>query len=168
MSRPAQIPLDLGHRQALGRDDFLVMPSNELAVEVIDSWPKWQAFAIALCGPPGSGKSHLCQVWRARSGAVEIDAEALQRHEPPELIGDATCCVVDGVETAVQQSPELQRRLFHILQLRLHAGDLVLTEGQFMLVFLDLLFAEPDFSLLISSGSFYHLHQLVGLCLSMA
>lgn len=130
MNRPAQIPLDLGHRQALGRDDFLVMPSNALAVEVIDSWPQWQAFAIALCGPPGSGKSHLCQVWRARSGAVEVDAEALKRHEPPELIGDATCCVADGIETAVQESPELQRRLFHLYNMMRERGGSLLISGR--------------------------------------
>ncbi len=130
MSRPAQIPLDLGHRPALGRDDFLVMPSNELAVEVIDRWPDWQAFAIALCGPPGSGKSHLCQVWRARSGAVEVDAACLGRYEPPELIGDAKCCVVDGVEEALAHNPELQRRLFHLYNMMRERGGYLLVSGR--------------------------------------
>ncbi len=130
MSRPAQIPLDLGHRPALGRDDFLVMPSNELAVEVIDSWPQWQAFAIALCGPPGSGKSHLCQVWRASSGAVEINAESLEKQEPPELIGDATCCVVDGVEEALETSSELQRRLFHLYNMMRERDGYLLVSGR--------------------------------------
>ncbi|TQV80661.1 HdaA/DnaA family protein [Denitrobaculum tricleocarpae] len=130
MSRPAQIPLDLGHRPALGREDFLVMPSNELAVGVIDNWPQWQAFAIALCGPPGSGKSHLCQVWRASSGAVEVDAQSLAQHEPPELIGDATCCVVDGVEEALATSAELQRRLFHLYNMMRERDGYLLVSGR--------------------------------------
>lgn len=130
MSRPAQIPLDLGHRPALGRDDFLVMPSNQLAVEVIDSWPEWQASAIALCGPPGSGKSHLCQVWRASTGAAEVDAVSLAQHEPPELIGDAACCVVDGIEEALPDNPEIQRRLFHLYNMMRERGGYLLISGR--------------------------------------
>ncbi len=114
MTQPAQLPLDLGHRPALGREDFLVMPSNALAVETIDSWPDWPAPAIALCGPAGSGKSHLCQVWRAVSGAAEVTAASLREQEPPELIGEASCCVVDDIELAIQDDGELQRRLFHL------------------------------------------------------
>ena len=42
-----QLPLDLGHRPALGREDFLVAPSNQGAVAWIDRWPDW----------PGPGSS---------------------------------------------------------------------------------------------------------------
>ncbi|WP_282609655.1 DnaA/Hda family protein [Pelagibius sp. Alg239-R121] len=130
MSRPEQIPLDLGHRPALGRDDFLVMPSNQLAVDLIDSWPDWSAPAIALCGPPGSGKSHLCQVWRASSGAVEVDAAALARKEPPDLIGEAPCCVVDGIEDALEGNRELQRRLFHLYNMMRERRGYLLVAGR--------------------------------------
>jgi DnaA regulatory inactivator Hda len=130
MSRPAQIPLDLSHRPALGRDDFLVMPSNQLAVEVIDSWPDWRAPAIALCGPAGSGKSHLCQVWRASSGAVEVNAAALSASEPPDLIGDASCCVVDDMEEALAGNRELQRRLFHLYNMMRERNGYLLISGR--------------------------------------
>ena len=36
-----QMVLDLPHRTALGRDDFLVTQSNRAAVEVIDRFPDW-------------------------------------------------------------------------------------------------------------------------------
>ena len=51
----SQLPLDLGHRPALGGDDFLVAPSNEAAVAWLDRWPQWPALlptfliALALC-----------------------------------------------------------------------------------------------------------------------
>ncbi len=68
-----QLVLDLPHRPALGRDDFLIAPCNEAAVEWIDIWPQWPAPALALCGPEGSGKSHLSAVWQSRSEAVRLD-----------------------------------------------------------------------------------------------
>ncbi len=98
MTGAAQLPLELALRPALGREDFLVAPSNQVAVAWIDRWPDWPGPALALYGPPGCGKTHLCQVWRAASGAVEIDAGRLSRAEPPELLGAARACVLDDVE----------------------------------------------------------------------
>lgn len=72
-----QLVLDLPHRPALGRGDFLVAPCNEAAVAWIDRWPDWPAPGLALSGPPGSGKSHLAAVWQARSGAVAVSPAAL-------------------------------------------------------------------------------------------
>ena len=98
MTGTAQLPLELAPRPALGRDDFLVAPSNRVAVAWIDRWPDWPGPALALYGPPGCGKTHLCQVWRAASGAVEIDADRLARAEPPELLGTARTIVLDDAE----------------------------------------------------------------------
>ena len=64
-----QRTFDWGVRPALGRDDFLVAPCNEAAVAWLDRWPDWPGPALAIHGPPGSGKSHLAEVWRHRSGA---------------------------------------------------------------------------------------------------
>lgn len=114
MTAPAQLPLELDHRPALAREDFLVVPSNELAVAWIDRWPDWPAPALALYGPPGSGKTHLCQVWRQASGAIEIDAEKLRLDEPPAWLGDATACVVENVAACLAAEPEVARRLLHL------------------------------------------------------
>ena len=129
MSRAAQLALDLGHRPALGREDFLVASSNEVAVAWIDRWPDWPGPALALYGPPGSGKSHLCEVWRALSGAVRIDAAALTRAEPPELLGHATACALDDVEDALAESA-LARGLFHLYNMVRDRGGHLLLIGR--------------------------------------
>ncbi len=98
MTGTAQLPLELPLRPALGREDFLVAPSNEVAVARIDRWPDWPGPVLALYGPPGCGKTHLCQVWRAASGAVEIDGSLLARAEAPELLGAARTCVLDDAD----------------------------------------------------------------------
>ena len=129
MTAPAQLPLDLGHRPALAREDFLVAPSNEVAVAWIDRWPDWPASALALYGPPGSGKTHLCQVWRQASGAIEIDVGMLRRDEPPAYLGEASACVVEGIAGYLAQEPEVARRLLHLYNMMLERrGFLLLSD----------------------------------------
>ncbi|HJS33326.1 MAG TPA: DnaA/Hda family protein [Alphaproteobacteria bacterium] len=64
-----QLPLALPHRPALGREDFLVADCNQAAVAWLDLWPDWPGPGLAIHGPAGCGKTHLAEVWRARSGA---------------------------------------------------------------------------------------------------
>jgi chromosomal replication initiation ATPase DnaA len=78
----SQLPLDLGFRPALSRTDFLIAPCNAAAVAWLDRWPSWPSPALALWGPQRSGKTHLMEVWRARSGARPIEAGAL----PPACV----------------------------------------------------------------------------------
>ena len=131
MTATVQLPLDLVPRPALGREDFLVAPSNEVAVAWIDRWPDWPSPVLALYGPPGCGKTHLCQVWRAASGAVEIDGSRLARAEPPELLGAAQACVLDDAE-AIMGGSELgsgaanAERLLHLINSLIERGGQVL------------------------------------------
>lgn len=85
-----QLVLDLPHRPALGREDFLVADCNESAVAWIDRWPDWNGGALALYGAAGCGKSHLAEVWRAKSGGVLINAADLVRDAVPEIAAAGT------------------------------------------------------------------------------
>jgi chromosomal replication initiation ATPase DnaA len=99
----AQLPLDLGHRPALGRADFLIAPCNAAAVAWLDRWPDWPAPALALFGPPASGKTHLASVFAARSGARRIAPEALATERVPALLGDAAAAILDEAERAAEE-----------------------------------------------------------------
>ena len=109
MTGPSQLTLGLPHRPALGRDDFLVAGSNADAVAWLDRWPDWPATALALHGPAASGKTHLAQVWRHRSGAVE----AMGRLDPPALA--AAGAVVLDLDAA--PGPAEERPLLHLYNL---------------------------------------------------
>jgi DnaA regulatory inactivator Hda len=128
----AQLPLELVLRPALGREDFLVAPSNQVAVAWIDRWPDWPGPALALHGPPGCGKTHLGQVWRAASGAVEIDAGRLARAEPPELLGAARACVLDdaGDLLGVAGAGVEGERLLHLFNSVAERGGQLLLTGR--------------------------------------
>ncbi len=108
-----QLTLDLGHRPALGMDDFLVTPCNREAVAWIDRWPDWPGPALAIHGPPGCGKTHLAHVFRARSAAKLIAPEALGRTEPDGLLGEARVCMLDDAGRVAGGSVR-ERALLHL------------------------------------------------------
>lgn len=119
-----QLALDLGHRPALGRDDFLVAPCNAEAVAWLERWPDWPAHALALFGPPGCGKSHLLAVFAATRGAPvlharSLEAEAVVRREL------APVTVVDGLDALADEAA-----LFHLWNRVKEAGSHLLLAGR--------------------------------------
>jgi DnaA regulatory inactivator Hda len=110
-----QLILDLAHRPARGRGDFLVAPSNAAAVAWIDRWPAWPSPGLALFGPAGAGKSHLAAVWQARCGAVLLSAAELADRRV-----SAACCVIEDGESLLSD-PAVATALFHLYN-RLAAG----------------------------------------------
>lgn len=123
MSEPAQIPLDLPHRPAMGAADFLVAPCNRDAVALLDRWPDWPGPALVVHGPAGCGKTHLTHVWRALSGAAAIARQALTTDAVPDLLGPAGAAVVEDVDRGVDE-----RALLHLHNLLAEdGGHLLLT-----------------------------------------
>jgi chromosomal replication initiation ATPase DnaA len=98
-----QLPLDLPHRPALGRADFLVAPSNAAAIAWLDRWPDWPAPALALYGPAGSGKTHLAHVFAQRAAARFVAPAALQTDRLPDILGDAKAAILDEAQRAAAE-----------------------------------------------------------------
>lgn len=73
-----QLPLEFGHRPALGEADFLVSDGNRMAYAHILAYPHWAAPLTLLQGPPKSGKSHLARIFADRTGAELPAPEALE------------------------------------------------------------------------------------------
>ncbi len=124
-----QLALDLGHRSALGREDFFVTPCNTDAVGWVDRWPDWPTPGLVLWGPPASGKSHLAEVWRSRSGAPLVGLDILHDHEPPAILGERHCLAVDlGGRASI--AAELQEPLLHLYNLVAEEGGSLLITAQ--------------------------------------
>jgi chromosomal replication initiation ATPase DnaA len=120
---PEQLVFDLPHLASFGLEDFLISRSNAAAAAVVEGWPEWPNAAVAILGPPGSGKSHLAQAWQARSGAgavqaAGIDESVIARFE------ETSALVVEDIDRGISD----ERVLFHILNLaREKRGSVLVT-----------------------------------------
>jgi len=122
--RRGQLVLDLGHRAALGRENFLIAPCNEAAVAWIDRWPGWPGPALALAGPAGCGKTHLAQVWRARTHAALLRRTDVAG-APEALLGRAAHAVVEDAD-----APGDDAALLHLYNhAAAHGGTLLFCAG---------------------------------------
>lgn len=121
--RPQQLVLDLAHRAALDAEDFLVSEANAEAIAAIDRWPDWQHWAVVVSGPEGSGKSHLTNVWRQRSGAGCMEAAEFGETSLGVLT-EKRGIAVENLEAGIAD----ERALFHALNLaREHKYSILLT-----------------------------------------
>jgi chromosomal replication initiation ATPase DnaA len=126
---PAQFVLDLGHRPALGRADFLVSDCNEDAVAWVDRWPDWPSPGLVIWGPAASGKSHLGQVWRARVGAPMITPADLDEREPPDLVGERGTVYFDGAD-GIAGNAHRERVALHVYNLIAERGGYILLSAR--------------------------------------
>ena len=122
-----QLGLDLPGKTARGRDDFLVAPSNALAVALIDAWPDWLGGKLVVSGPSGSGKTHLTHVWAALSGGRILEAADLDEAKVPNLASGPVA--IENV-TAVAGNATAETALFHLHNLTLANGHSLLFTGQ--------------------------------------
>lgn len=139
--KATQLTFDLGHRAALGREDFLVAPCNQDAVAWIDLWPQWPAPLLILHGPAASGKSHLAAVWAARNGGVRIPPDRLATHDAHALSGFGPHLVIDHPDPWIGDLAA-ETTLFHLYNLMREDGRSLLMTMRTPPIRLD--FALPD------------------------
>ena len=105
-----QLPLNLTHRAAMTRADFLTGAANQAAIALVDNWPAWPHRVVLLSGPAGSGKTHLVEIWRTVSAAAVKPANALGDVEA--LVGAPAIAIED-----LHAGPLDEAGLFHLINL---------------------------------------------------
>jgi chromosomal replication initiation ATPase DnaA len=107
-----QLAFDLPGTEARSRADFLVAPSNALALEMLDRPATWPQGRLILVGPEGSGKTHLAHIWAAETGALLLSGTTLagididRMAQGPAVLDDADRLAGDAAAEAA---------LFHLL-----------------------------------------------------
>ncbi|MDK9719761.1 MAG: DNA replication protein [Rhodospirillales bacterium] len=114
-----QLAFDLPPQTLMGRDDFLIAPSNAEALAWIERWPDWPAQGLVLSGPEGAGKTHLAHIFAKRAQAVMAPARDFSEADVPGLEGRVV--VLEDC-----QAPLPERALFHLLNLAKESGGFVL------------------------------------------
>ncbi len=121
-----QLAFDLSLREAQGREDFFVAPSNALALAALDAPGNWPQGKLVLIGPEGAGKSHLAQIWADAHGARIVSAAALNEGLAPQLT-TARAVVIEDADRIGGQ-PQAEAALFHLHNLlAADAGFLLVT-----------------------------------------
>ena len=126
MNVKRQLALDLGHRPAFGRDDFLVAPGNAEAVAHIDRWPDWSSHALAIFGPPGCGKSHLAHVFALRAAAMVVEPGDVNVSSVVNLIEPNSSLVIENGESV--PDPRALLHLFNAMKEK--GGHILLTSRE--------------------------------------
>ncbi len=110
-----QLPLALEWAPALGAADFVVADANREAHARVTGWPAgWPGRLLVLHGPPGSGKSHLLSIWRARSGAAALSVAGLEPGAGAPRPGAAPVLALDEADR-VAGHEAAERALFHLI-----------------------------------------------------
>lgn len=107
----AQLSFHLPVVPALGRDDFMIAPSNSLAMGMIEATDSWSGAKLVLCGPEGSGKTHLAHVWAKTLNGQIVDAADLNDDSIQSLATGPT--VVEDVPN-IATNTDAQTALFHL------------------------------------------------------
>jgi len=64
--------LDFKYKNKFLYKDLYKNSCNEIAINIIESWPIWPSDNRITCiyGPPGSGKTHIANIWREKVDAI--------------------------------------------------------------------------------------------------
>jgi chromosomal replication initiation ATPase DnaA len=117
--------LPLPATPSLTRADFIVAESNRDALAFIETWPRWTISAAALYGPPASGKSHLAEIWSARSNAQRVVAGALSG-SAFVLLDRTLPIIVEDIDSSVA-NPARDAAIFDLIESATGATPVLLT-----------------------------------------
>lgn len=119
--KPEQLPLTFSHEAARGRDDLVVSDPLSAATALIDLWPDWPSPVVILAGPPGSGKTHLAEIWRKTASAPRLGGESAD--EAVRLAENGPVLIEDADRSAYDET-----LLFHMINaVRAHGRSLLIT-----------------------------------------
>ena len=117
-----QLILNLRSLPSMGRNDYFVSDVNKEAVTWLDAWPNWTTFGFIVCGPLGSGKSHLAQVLKTLSHGCIIEAKDVSDQNIDQL-SKKKCLIIENIELFTSET-----LLFHLYNMLLeNKNNLMIT-----------------------------------------
>ncbi|MEM6413357.1 MAG: hypothetical protein AAF720_01720 [Pseudomonadota bacterium] len=96
MSVIDQYSLDLPPNPAkMSRADFIFTEANRADLDTLDAWGRSDDFALAICGAPSSGKTHLAAIL-----CEQLVGEMIQVAEDGGIdrVADGPLFIIDGLE----------------------------------------------------------------------
>ena len=91
-----QLLLNLRTFPSMGREDYIVSSINKDAVIWLDIWPNWPSLGFIVCGPTGSGKSHLASALKTLSHGFIIEAKNLEESKLDDIT-ENKCLIIEDI-----------------------------------------------------------------------
>ncbi len=115
--------------EAMGREDYILAPCNQVAFSLIEEWPgRLAAAKAALIGPESAGKTHLTHIWANRTGARILQSGDLVAIDVPEVAVAGPVAVEDV--PAIAGNRVAEEALFHLHNMVLAEGNALLVTGR--------------------------------------
>ncbi len=93
-------------------EDFIAGTANAEALELMRRWPEWPYSIALLYGPKGCGKTHLANLFAAKSKGALLDASRVGTTPADQLLASHHSWVLDGLE-AVKDEAALAQLINH-------------------------------------------------------
>lgn len=91
-----QLLLNLRTFPSMGREDYIVSKTNKEVISWLDVWPNWPSPGFIVCGPTGSGKSHLASALKTLSNGFIIEAQNLTEDKLDKL-AENRCLIIEDI-----------------------------------------------------------------------
>lgn len=108
-----QLTLEMHLPKAMQQQDFFVSDSNRLAADFISLWPDWEDNTACLIGEKGSGKTHLANIWRIKTGAYFYNAD--EHTSLKEILTIKESYLILKNLSKIMGVKENEEALFHLL-----------------------------------------------------
>ena len=102
----------------LEKKDFFISSKNEVAFDIIQSWPKWNSQITYIYGPEKCGKTLISNLWKKKSGAVFLDESKLKDFTKNGMNIDEIYrknWIIDNIDLFIQNYDEKILNLINII-----------------------------------------------------
>ena len=130
-----QLLLNLRTFPSMGREEYIVSSINKDAVIWLDVWPNWPSLGFIVCGPTGSGKSHLASALQTLSNGFIIEAKNLEESKL-ETLSENKCLIIEDIHKIKSE------------KLLLHIYNLMAERKNYLMLTSNLPISNIDFKLL--------------------
>tara|TARA_B100000965_G_scaffold83418_1_gene67150 strand:- start:99 stop:755 length:657 start_codon:yes stop_codon:yes gene_type:complete len=134
MKELKQLLLEFDLKNNFNNHDYYVSNSNYFAYNLIDKWPKWEKKILNISGEKFSGKTHLANIFKSKSGALLLSENEINQ-ELFKKIKLYECIIIDGFTNSVDE--KLIYSIFNLIdqdsKYLLISSDIPLSEFNFKL-----------------------------------
>ena len=123
VQKSKQLLLNLRFSENYSKENFYNGDSHSEAYTWINNYDYWPNGVFILNGDTGSGKSHLCNIYKEKTMAINLEKDCISE----EINNDIKHLIIDDIDEIIKET-KMEENLFHLINRSyLHKNKLLLT-----------------------------------------